>query len=383
MKWCSLSLSVVLALAGCAKGGGSPGGGGPKKAVVFPVEVQAVEVRQVEFKVAAVGSVDAFETVQVTARVAGAVDRVRFAEGQLVKAGDSLVEIDPTRYSLAVRAAKATLERAAAAKDDADASLKRREAAQASSPGLITAEELALYRTKAATAAADADAAQVALERAQVDLRDAYVKAPVGGVLQTRTVQTGQYVQPGAVLATLLRRDPVLVRFKVTEGDSAYLQPGMPLHFLGGGDPTPFAAHITLVAAAADPATRMVQVTAEVDEADRERARPGAFAEVAVPVGGVHEAPVVPQTAIRPSEKGFLAYVVEGDVARERVLALGLRTSDGLIEAKSGLKVGEALVVRGAEALRDGAQVKQVEAAPASGPGAGDVAPLPANGGRP
>lgn len=383
MRW--LSLSVMLVLAGCPKGGGGgPGGGGPKKAVVFPVEVQPVEVRQVELTVAAVGSVDAFETVQVTARVAGAVDKVRFAEGQLVKPGDSLVEIDPTRYSLAVRAAKATLERAVAAKDDAEASLKRRESAQASSPGLITAEELATYKTKLATASADADAAQVALERAQVDLRDAYVKAPVGGVLQTRTVQTGQYVQPGAVLATLLRKDPVLARFKVTEADSVYLQPGMALHFLGGGDPKPFSAHITLVAAAADPTSRMVQVTAEVDEADRERARPGAFAEVTVPVGGgVHEAPVVPQTAIRPSEKGFLAYVVEGDLARERVLSLGLRTSDGRIEVKSGLKVGEALVVRGAEALRDGAQVKVVEAGPATGPGQGDVAPLPPAGSRP
>lgn len=382
MRW--LSLSMLLVLAGCPNGGGGgPGGGGPKKAVVFPVEVQPVEVRQVEFTVAAVGSVEAFETVQVTARVAGAVDRVRFAEGQLVKPGDSLVEIDPTRYSLAVRAAKATVDRTVAARDDAEASLKRREAAQASSPGLITPEELALYRTKFATAAADADAAEVALERAQVDLRDAYVKAPVAGVLQTRTVQTGQYVQPGAVLATLLRRDPVLVRFKVTEADAAYLQPGMPLHFLGGGDPKPFAARINLVAAAADPTSRMVQVTAEVDEADRERARPGAFAEVAVPVGGVHEAPVVPQTAIRPSEKGFLAYVVEGDLARERVLSMGLRTSDGLIEVKSGLKVGETLVVRGAEALRDGAQVKKVEAAPATGPGAGDVAPLPVKGSQP
>lgn len=380
MRW---SWVVLVALAACSKpAGGGPGGGGGKKPVAFPVEVAKVEARQVEFTVAAVGSVEAFETVQVTARVAGAVDRVRFTEGQTVKPGEPLVEIDPTRYALAVRAAKATLDRAMAAKDDAEASIKRREQAQASSPGLITAEELALYRTKAATAAAEADAAQVALERAQVDLRDAYVKAPVGGVLQTRTVQTGQHVQPGAVLATLLRRDPVLVRFKVPEADAEYLKPGMALHFLEGGDPKPLAARITLVAASADPSSRMVPVTAEVDEADRERARPGAFADVTVPVGGVHEAPVVPQTAIRPSEKGFLAYVLDGDTARERVLALGLRTPDGLIEVKSGLEVGEELVVRGAEALREGATVRRVEAAPATGPGAGDVAPMP-SGSRP
>jgi multidrug efflux system membrane fusion protein len=61
---------------------------------------------------------------------------------------------------------------------------------------------------------------------------------------------------------------------------------------------------------------------------------------------------------VRPSEKGFLAYVVEGDVAHERVLTLGLRTPQGDVEVKSGLAVGESVVVRGAEALRDGVKVK-------------------------
>ncbi|MEW5739460.1 MAG: efflux RND transporter periplasmic adaptor subunit [Myxococcota bacterium] len=356
-------LGFALVLAACNSSSGGTPGKGPKKALAFPVEVAAVESRSVEYTLSAVGSVEAFETVQVTARVAGAVDRVRFAEGMLVKPGDVLVEIDATRYSLAVRAAKATLDRALAAKADAEASLKRRESAQAASPGLITDEELALYRTKVATAAAEADAAQVALERAQVDLRDAYVKAPVGGVLQTRTVQTGQYVQPGAVLATLIRRDPVLVRFKVPEADAVHLSPGLPFSFLAGGESKPLSGKISLVAVAADPSSRMVAVTGEVDEVDRERARPGAFADVTVPVGERREAPVVPQTAVRPSEKGFLAYVVEGDVAKERVLALGLRTADGLIEVRSGLKLGEALVVRGAEALRDGAPVVKTEAA--------------------
>lgn len=380
------ALAVALvSLAACdapQAGGGKGGpGGGAKKAVVFPVEVAPVEARQVEYTLSAVGSVEAFETVMVTARVAGAVDRVRFTEGQAVKPGDVLVEIDPTRYALSVRAAKATLDRALAAKAEAEASLKRRQAAQAGSPGLITGEELNVYATKAATALAEADSAQVALERAQVDLRDAYVKAPVGGVLQTRTVQTGQYVQPGAVLATLVRRDPMLVRFKVPEADASHLEPGLSFTFLAGADGKPLKGRVTLVAAAAEPTSRMVPVTGEVDEGDRLRARPGAFADVTLPVGGARESPVVPQTAVRPSEKGFLAYVVEGDLAKERVLTLGLRTPDGLVEVRSGLRVGEALVVRGAEALRDGAQVLRAGPSTPTAPGKGDVAPAP--GGRP
>jgi multidrug efflux pump subunit AcrA (membrane-fusion protein) len=82
-----------------------------------------------------------------------------------------------------------------------------------------------------------------------------------------------------------------------------------------------------------------------------------------VPIGRGASAPVIPQTAIRPSERGFLAFVVEDGVARERVLTLGLRTADGRVEVRDGLAAGETLVVRGAEALADGAAVV-VEARP-------------------
>jgi multidrug efflux system membrane fusion protein len=69
---------------------------------------------------------------------------------------------------------------------------------------------------------------------------------------------------------------------------------------------------------------------------------------------------VIPAIAIRPSEKGFLAFVVAGEVAHERVVTLGMRTADGLVEIRSGLRPGESLVVRGGEALREGAKVRAV-----------------------
>ena len=81
---------------------------------------------------------------------------------------------------------------------------------------------------------------------------------------------------------------------------------------------------------------------------------------MSVPIGSSTDAPVIPQTAVRPSERGFLAFVVSGAKASERVLELGLRTPDGLVEVRHGLAPGESLVVRGAEALHDGAKVRVV-----------------------
>jgi membrane fusion protein (multidrug efflux system)/multidrug efflux system membrane fusion protein len=117
----------------------------------------------------------------------------------------------------------------------------------------------------------------------------------------------------------------------------------------------------------------MVEVIGDVAASDAAGLRPGTFAEITVPVGQNGAALVVPQTAIRPSEKGFLAYVVEGAVARERVLTLGMRTADGLVEVRSGLSAGERLVVRGGEALRDGATVRL----PGAGPAAQNGPPAP------
>ena len=349
---------AVLLIAGCGKKSGPEQSRGGGKSMQFPVEVAVVETRPVVYSVSAVGSVEAFETVQVTARVAGVIERIRFAEGRSVRSGDILADIEPERYKLSLDAAKAALEKAEAAKADAEAGLTRRESVGKATPGLIPGEELETWRTKTRAAAADLAMARIAADQAALNLRDALVKAPVGGIIQSRTAQTGQYVQPGAVLATLVRRDPLLLRFRVTEQDAPRLRVGQRAQFTVRNDDAVYTATINHVAAAADERSRMANVTAEVRDTRSAALRPGAFAEVRIPIGDSKLMPVIPQTAIRPSERGFLAYVVEGAVARERVLRIGLRTEDGQVEVLSGLTAGEKLVVRGAEALRDGAAVR-------------------------
>ena len=89
-------------------------------------------------------------------------------------------------------------------------------------------------------------------------------------------------------------------------------------------------------------------------EGDAPTLRPGTFAEVRVPIGASDGAVIVPDTSVRPSERGLLAYVVEGEVARERVLSLGLRTPDGRVEVKSGLEQGLNVVSARVSGLKDG-----------------------------
>lgn len=360
-------LLLVFAGTACQKEASPLGAAGAGR-VSFPVEVRPVMTQALVYTVAAVGSVEAFERVQVTARVAGVVDRVLFAEGDRAAVDQVLVEIETERYRLGVEAAEATAEKAEAARADAESGLRRRETVVAQTPGLIPGEEVEAWRTKVRVAASEIAQARAALNQARLNLRDAYVRAPVSGIIQTRTVQTGQYVQTGTVLATLVRRDPLLLRFKVPEREAARIALDQRALFRVRDDQREFEARVVHVAEAADANSRLVDITAEVRDTADHALRPGSFAEITVPIAsGQAVSPVIPVAAVRPSERGFLAFVVEDGAARERVVTLGMRSADGRVEILSGLAAGEVLVIRGNEALAEGVPVRVV----------GDAAPAP------
>ena len=351
-----LTAMLAVAAAGCSKKNSSAA---PRRVgIKFPVEVAQVSTREADLVVHAVGSVEAFEIVQVTARVPGVVQSVRFREGEMVKAGAQLVEIEPERYRLAVQSAEAALEKAKASLREVQSGLTRRIDIEGRNPGFVSTEDLENWQTRALSAQADSAQAAANLELARLNSRDAYVPAPVSGVIQSRTVRTGQYLQAGTIVATMVRRDPLLLRFTVPDEDARRLRPGLDVVFTARESDHEYRARISAVTDFADPVTRMVNVTAEVTDPQRQELRPGTFAEVTVRLGQVLRLPAIPQLCIRPSERGFLAYVVEDSVARERVLSLGLRSEDGYVEVRSGIRAGETVVVRGAEALSDGAAVR-------------------------
>ncbi len=128
-----------------------------------------------------------------------------------------------------------------------------------------------------------------------------------------------------------------------------------------------FTAKLTLVAGAADATTHMVSVTGEV-VADEHKywLRPGSFCDVTIDLGAKRDAPLIPRSAARATDHGYVAYVVEGDTAKERPLTLGMSTRDGWVEVRAGLAAGDLLVVRGAEALSNGSKVHANKVTPES-----------------
>lgn len=355
----AIAAGMILLIAGCANR--ETNQGKQRKPMKFPVEVATVTSRDAQLVVQAVGSVEAFEIVQVTVRVPGVVHKVRFREGEYVNAGAQLVEIEPDRYTLSLQSAEAALERAKASLREAQSGLTRRIDIGERNPGFVSTEDLENWQTRVLSLQADSAQAAVNLDLAKLNLRDAYVPAPVSGTMQSRTVKTGQYVQAGTVIATMVRRDPLLLKFAVPDQEAQRLRTGQIATFSTRDSRETYEARITAVTDFADPATRMITVTAEVTDPRRSELHPGAFAEVTVSMGESTPLPVIPQLCIRPSERGFLAFVIEDSIAHERVLTLGLRTDDGNVEVYNGVEAGETIVVRGAEALAEGAVVRIIK----------------------
>jgi multidrug efflux system membrane fusion protein len=360
LKHHAITFSTVLAcaglLAGCS-GPGEPPGGGRAQRPTLKVRVAPVAVRDVVYEIKALGSLEAQDMVQVTAQVEGVATDVSFHEGDRVTPRTVLLRIDPDRYRLEAERAKATLEQAEAERVRAGADLKRREALASSQ--LLSAEELTRSQSDSARLSAAVEVARAAAGISGQNLARSEVRAPIAGVINTRSIDTGAFVRTGTVLATIVDTSRIRLRFKVSETESLAAREGGEVTFrVAALGPREFAARIYHVSRIADATTRQVEVLAWVK--DPAELKPGFFAEVVLSGERRANAVVIPEGAVQASEQGFVTYAVQDGKAKLRPIQLGLRTGTGVVEILSGLKPGEVVVTEGSDRLADGVPVEAV-----------------------
>ncbi|HKB16284.1 MAG TPA: efflux RND transporter periplasmic adaptor subunit [Planctomycetota bacterium] len=378
-------LPVLLLLPACGGGAAPPPRGAP---AAFRVTARAVEERPLAYRIESVGSIEARETVLVPARVEGTLEALAFEEGQAVTPETVLAVIDGERFALeaqraraALAAAESSLVRAKAQTtgdqallEESEGNLARRRALRAKDPGWVSEEVIATGEAAVARMRANQEMrragekeaeAALAQARAQLalsekNLADARVRAPIAGTIERKHVAAGQYVKSGDRIATIVDTSALRLRFPVTESEAVRLKAGQALAFRVQPFPErEFRAALFHVGSTADPATRMVECLAAVGEGGADL-KPGFFASVQIEVAREERAIVVPAAAILPTERGFVAFVVEEGRARRRDLRLGLHTPEGDVEVLSGLRAGETLVVLGAAILEEGSAVRVV-----------------------
>jgi membrane fusion protein, multidrug efflux system len=358
-----LSIGLLIPLASaCGSGGGAANAKPGRPAVV--VRTATVAVQDVAYQIKSLGTLEAQDLVQVTAQVEGAVAEVRFHEGDRVTPETILLRIDPQRYRLEAERAEASYRQAAADAERSQADFARRQELAASQ--LVAAEELTRAKQDTAGLRAASEAQKAAAAIARQNLARSELRAPIAGVINTRTVDTGQFVKTGNVLATLVDTSRLRLRFKVSDGESLYAKVGgTPSFRVAALGTREFKARIYHVGQVADPTTRQVEVLAWVENPGV--LKPGFFAEVTLSGESRKGALVIPDSAVLASEQGFISYVVKDGTAALRTIEIGLRTGDGRVEIRSGLKPGEVVISEGSDRLSDGVPVKDAGAASAPG----------------
>ncbi|HSP14366.1 MAG TPA: efflux RND transporter periplasmic adaptor subunit [Thermoanaerobaculia bacterium] len=350
---------VAVAVGVFAACSGSGGRDTPRKGGrALAVRTAIVTAGDVAYSVKALGTLEPEELVQITAEVSGAAKEVAFQAGDRVTGDKILVRIDPERYRLQAEQADATHLRAIADWKRAESDLARRESLAKGQ--LVAIEELNRSRQETERLSADAAAAGAAAKIAHQNVERSSVRAPRAGQINTRTIETGQFVQVGQLLATLLDPQRLRLRFKVSDAESMKTKVGQVVTFrVASLSDTDFAARVYHVSNVADPATRQVEVLAWVDNPGV--LKPGFFAEVALATGTNKGAIVVAESAIQASDRGFVVYVVDGGKARQRPVKIGLRSEGGTVEIVSGLRPGERIVTEGSDRLADGIEVESVQ----------------------
>jgi len=361
-----LIVVAVLLTPACGPGAGvaAPNAGSAATPPAARIATAPVVVRDVTSTIEALGSVEAEEEVRVVASVEGVVTRVRFREGDRVTPASVLAEIDPERYRMLAERAQARLETTIAQQRQAQSDLRRREELLTQTPPLVSTEEVERARQEAERLRAAVAEARSLADLAQQDRDRSIVHPLVPGIINSRSVDTGQHVETKDVIATLIDTRRLRLRFKVSESESVRLRDGMEVSFTTAAWPgRAFGAVIFHVSSSAEAASRTVEVLARIENPDP-ALKPGFFAEVKAAVEGRKDALLVPGRAVLATDRGFVVFEVIDGVARLRPVTLGMRTGDGAVEVTSGLTRGAVVVTDGGAILKDGTPVVDATAPP-------------------
>lgn len=343
-------------------GGGGPGGfgGGPGGMRSGPVAIEIAQVTRGSLarEATVAGVLAPVRSVGVNAQLGGALLSVRVEEGDAVRQGQVLAEVDSREIRSQLRSAEAALVLAKSTADRSAALLKDR---------VVTAAEH--ERDQAALAAAQASA-----EALRTRLGYASVRAPVSGVITEKRAEAGDLIQAQGRLFTIADVSTLVVRVQVSELDISGLRERQPVDItVDAQGATKFTGVIRRIFPAADSVTRMVPVEVALTGSAVRQLKPGYLARVTVKLGERPGVLLVPASALVGSRDAYAVFIVRGDKVERKLVRLG-QAGGQVVEVVEGLSAGDSVVTLGKEQVRDGGTVRIVQplgtAAPARAGGA-------------
>jgi len=342
-----------------------------KNAPAVPVTTAAVELKTVPVRLYAIGNVEPYTTVAVKARVDGQLVSVHFKEGDEVRQGAILFEIDARPFAASLRQAQANLLRDKALLDRANEQEKRYKDLLAKN--FISPDAYEQVRTNAATAAATVAADEAAIENSKLSLEYCTIRAPVTGYVGRIQIQQGNLVKANDTnpMVTINQVVPIYTSFSVPEQNIADVR-----GFLANGElkvaasfansaHSPIAGKLSFIDNTADATTGTIKLKAEFPNADK-ALWPGQFVNVVLTLHEQKDAIVAPSAAVQNGPTGQYVFVVKSDSTVElRNIKIARAEGDDTI-VSAGLKPGDQVVTVGQLRLAPGTKVSVGKGASAS-----------------
>jgi multidrug efflux system membrane fusion protein len=363
-----------------------PQGRGGRNAAPMSIVPETVGKGDIGINLNALGTVTSLATVTIRSQISGYLLRNDFKEGDEVKKGDLIAEIDPRPYEAALAQAKGNLAKDQAILKGAQVDLTRYQglAAQNAVPHQTLDTQIALVAQD--QGAVEADTA--AVKSAEVNLQYTRILSPLDGHVGLRQVDQGNYVTPGDTngIVVITQLKPISVLFTVPEDNlqaiSKRLQAGavLPAAALdrGGGKKIADGTLMTFDSQI-DPTTGTIKLRAQFPN-ETESLYPNQFVNVQLLLDTHKGVTTMPTAGVQRGVPGTFVYLVNADdTVSVRKIELGITDGDR-VEVKSGLQPGDKIVVDGADKLRDGAKINVRAEAP--NPNAPAAAPDAAPGGE-
>lgn len=363
-RWLVGTLGLAWGLLACARCDHAQAQGAPNA----DVPVAAIHVRKADLPIYArgIGTVQAWRSVDVRAEVTGYLTSIKFREGQDVKTGDVLAEIDPRPYqaALAQAQAKKAGDQATLANDEAN---YRRDAALAKS-NFASRQQVDNDTAAMRLLQANVQADDAAIEAAQLNLEFCHITAPIDGVAGFRLVDIGNLVAANGTQAivSLTQVRPIAVVFTLGQTElpqvRAALAVGRPqvLAFSADGATQLAEGELLTPNNSIDPSTGTIALKALFQNADR-KLWPGQFVDARLRLRVDHDAISLPLAAVQHGPDGLYVFVVRPDnsVGHQKV-TVGYQDSK-LAEITDGLSGGETVVTDGQSRLQSGVHVRVTE----------------------
>lgn len=385
-----MMLLTTLVFAGCGGETGEDEGNEPR---AIPVEVAEVTKGTVTVYDTVTGSLSPAVEVTVVPKLGGTVQGIMVSVGEQVQKGQLLVQLDTKDIEAQVRQAEAAVEAAKTAYANAEAKIPtglkiaqaNYDAAKSAydrmeflyQEGGISEQQLESAKTQLEVASAQlADAqnahlqletlkaqvkqAEAAYEAAKTQLDNAYLTAPISGIVTAVHIEEGQMVGPSTPVITLAQLDPVYAEFTLTESQVGKLTKGDEVQVqVSAAGEEPLVGTVTEVPPSADPYTRGYKVKVEIANAQG-KLKGGMTAQIGLALESVTDAIVIPVNSIVTKDNQQSIYLLEeGNKVRQCPVEILLQNDEQAAVAGE-VKAGDRLVIAGQHLLQDGSVVKVV-----------------------